>query len=424
MTRPLPYYGLILFFVLEYLRPNNYLPFLNAFHFNSIVPFLVLCAAIFSGSSPSNAYILRTGNTKTLLFFLFLIFVSVLTADVTLYAFTVMKTVLGYFLIFYVIRREVTDISKLKGIFAVLIFIHIAVLFLNPQLILNPEVRHYIASGAFLGDGNDFALSVSITIPMCLYMLLVEKGFLKKAVYLVALLILVAGVIGTSSRGGTLAMSAAVLYFWLKTNRKLISAVIIAILAGFVLMFAPPNYFERMQTIKTYETDGSAQGRLLAWGAGVRMALDNPVLGVGAGHFPVKYGVEYRPEGYGRTELPWSTAHSIYFVVLGELGFTGLLSMLFAIAASIMGNESRLRKIAELGPPEEKSSEMYRMLFTLNASMIAFAVGGAFLTAIYYPHLYVLMGLIGSARLIHENAPAVAIKERIGRPGSVRAVRA
>lgn len=424
MTRPLPYYGLILFFILEYLRPNNYLPFLNVFHFNSVVPFLVLCAAVFSGNAPSNAYILKTGNAKALLFFLFLIFISVLTADVTFYAFTVMKTVLGYFLIFYVIRREVTDISKLKGIFVVLIFVHIAVLLLNPQLIFNPEVRHYIASGAFLGDGNDFALSVSITIPMCLYMLLVEKGFLKKAIYSIALLVLVAGVIGTSSRGGTLAMSAAVLYFWLKTSNKLVSAVIIAILAGLVLYFAPTNYFERMQTIKTYESDGSAQGRLLAWKAGVQMALDSPVLGVGAGHFPVKYGVEYRPEGYGRTEIPWSTAHSIYFVVLGELGFTGLFCLLFIIIASFSGNESRQRNIASLGDPRGQSSGIYRIFFTLNASLIAFAVGGAFLTAIYYPHLYVLMGLIGSARLIHENAAVVTSKEKVVNSGSVKVARA
>jgi len=29
---------------------------------------------------------------------------------------------------------------------------------------------HYIASGSFLGDGNDFALSVNLVIPFCLFL--------------------------------------------------------------------------------------------------------------------------------------------------------------------------------------------------------------------------------------------------------------
>ena len=43
--------------------------------------------------------------------------------------------------------------------------------------------------------------------------------------------------------------------------------------------------------------EGSAQGRILAWQAAGRMALDHPLMGVGSGHFPVAYGVKYRPPG-------------------------------------------------------------------------------------------------------------------------------
>ena len=45
-----------------------------------------------------------------------------------------------------------------------------------------------------------------------------------------------------------------------------------------------------------------------------------------------------------------------------------------------------------------------RLLISLNSSLIAFAVGGAFLSAIYYPHIYVLAGLFGSAEYFYEKS--------------------
>ena len=38
----------------------------------------------------------------------------------------------------------------------------------------------------------------------------------------------------------------------------------------------------------------------------------------------------------------------------------------------------------------------------INASLIAFAVGGAFLSVAYYPHLYVLMGIFTASHFVFE----------------------
>jgi hypothetical protein len=37
----------------------------------------------------------------------------------------------------------------------------------------------------------------------------------------------------------------------------------------------------------------------------------------------------------------------------------------------------------------------------LNASLIAFAIGGAFLSVTYYPHIFVLAGLFASVELMY-----------------------
>jgi probable O-glycosylation ligase (exosortase A-associated) len=391
------YYGLLLFFILEYVRPNNYLPVLNVLHLNTVVPVGIVVISLLSHGRITTSDVLREPNTRMILVLLGLIVVSILTADVTLYAFNVFSTVVGYALVTWVIAKQITELQQIKGIFKTLVLVHIVVAVLTPQLFATTGDRPYIASGSFLGDGNDFSLSVNMAIPMCLFLLFDARSTVQRLLYGSALLILVLSVVGTSSRGGTLALACVGFYYWLKSEKKVVMAVVAGAAVALVFVFAPPTYFNRMETIGD-PMDGSAQGRILAWKAGIRMALDHPALGVGAGHFPVKYGVEYRPPNLPRTAVPWQTAHSNYFVILGELGFPGLAVLLLFIGSNFSRNR-RLTRVLKDRDNEGAVADT-RLLNSLSASLVAFVVGGAFLTAIYYPHMYVLAGLLIVARRV------------------------
>jgi hypothetical protein len=89
------------------------------------------------------------------------------------------------------------------------------------------------------------------------------------------------------------------------------------------------------------------------------------------------------------------TAHSVYFLALGELGLPGLLLVLVFIIGSLVAN-GRLASLARsrLG----RSSMEVQLLASMSASVIAFAVAGAFLSALYYPHIYVMAGIQVAAR--------------------------
>ena len=137
--------------------------------------------------------------------------------------------------------------------------------------------------------------------------------------------------------------------------------------------------------------ESSAQGRIIAWKAGVQMALANPILGAGAGHFPIVYGNFYHVEG-----TPWLTAHSIYFLLLGELGVPGLALLLTFIVGNLVANRRMVREAGEL-PPNQASTARNALACT-SAALVAFAIAGAFLSAAYYPHMYVLAGLLAAAR--------------------------
>jgi putative inorganic carbon (HCO3(-)) transporter len=391
------YYGLLLAILLEYIRPVAYVPALAVLRLNSLVPLSAFAASIlgFGSRRASNEEVLADPNTRFVLGILALLSVSVLTADVAIYATNLWTVIFGYVLLYWTLRQQLTSLSRMAGIFRALVLAHLIVVALNPQIFQGE--RQYITSGAFLGDGNDFALSVNVAIPLCLFLVFNAAGLTQRLFYTAALMAFVIAVVVTQSRGGTIALVAVGAYYWLKSDRKLVMASIAAVAVVVVVLVAPSGYFERMRTITDSE-EGSRQGRIEAWKAAVRMAVDNPLLGVGAGHFAIMHGAVYRTTTGGPHE---QTAHSIYFHVLGEFGLPGIALLVGMIAWNLRANRRLATELRRAGLAET-SSEL-RLLTASSAALIAYAVGGAFLSAFYYPHLYVLGALLAAARHVSKS---------------------
>ena len=206
----------------------------------------------------------------------------------------------------------------------------------------------------------------------------------------------IAGIVGTGSRGAFLAMSGALAYLVLNSRHKA-SAIAAAVVIGLgALALAPGSYLDRIQSIGSYEEDSSALGRIMAWKAAMRMAVGDP-LGVGAGNFNTAYGREYRPQQVDeRIYSPsrWISPHSVYFLVLGEYGIIGLITILILLYNNYRDNQAQI-KINEIA--KKRNSDAYSLPLLpkyLNTSLVAFSVGGAFLGGINYPHIYILTALI------------------------------
>ena len=130
------------------------------------------------------------------------------------------------------------------------------------------------------------------------------------------------------------------------------------------------------------------------------MMMSNPILGVGAGQFPANF-TRFAPGD----ETRWKTAHSIYFLVLGELGLPGLGVLLFFIFSNLAQNTRLVRQIRR--KPTAATDRQVQLLSCLSVSVIAYAIAGAFLSATYYPHMFVLSGVLLSARrLVREETRA------------------
>ena len=403
------YWWLLLVVFFEYARPGYQYRFLAALPLNSLLPLVLLFVSLMAGNQRPWSQIFRDKMWIWPGVMVFFVLASMSWATVTTYAYNVFTLIFGYLILFFLIARIITTRKRLRGLFLTLIVSHIFLIIYNPLVVTDPYVRHYITGATFLGDGNDFSLSLVILLPFSLELVMGAQKKSHKILYIVLLAILILAIIGTQSRGASLGMGTAFAYLWWRSPRKGPALVALAIALFGVLLYAPDVYFSRMKTLSNPEQESSAEARLRAWKAGARMAQDH-ILGVGAGNFPNNFP-KYRDND---APVRWMTAHSMYFLALGELGFAGLLLVLGLVFGNVLGNVKLRNKVVlqETGPPEQVKADV-RLLNMLAASALGFSVSGAFLSVTYYPHLYVLTALfIATRQIVASGYPALAEAKR------------
>lgn len=387
-------FGLLLVFVLEYTRPDQFAPFITSLKLYALVPLSVFIAAFAAQTCNPNGVIFGSTITKLLLALLLLAALSIVTALDSDRAWLFWQSLLGYILLFFMIAKLCDSRDKLKWVFRIIIVAHIWLIILNPALLTDPTQRTYVRNVTFLGDGNDFALSAAIALPMCLYLYQSARGSLARGLYVIGGLALFGAILGTQSRGAALAIIAMVFYLWTLSQSK--GKATVFIVAGLIIVLAITSeaYISRVQSIAHYQEDGSAQGRLIAWGAGIEMALRRPLLGVGPGCFPLAFA----GWGYSVPGIPMMNAHSVYFLALGELAWPGIAILLGLLWVLFRDNQSAIKSIPSGAGVEQLDNR--RLLVCTTASIVAFAVAGAFLSVLYYPHLYVISGIVFAAHRI------------------------
>jgi putative inorganic carbon (HCO3(-)) transporter len=258
-------------------------------------------------------------------------------------------------------------------------------------------------AGSFI-DNNGYALGCAMVMPLLvatgqnLSLLLggvPERRWFPLPFYLAAGLTAFT-VVSLFSRAGFLALGAVVAIFVLLQRRRLVAIGLLCVMALVTFLFVPmpKGYLDRIQTIKTYRDieEISALSRLHFWRVAVDMARDRP-LGVGLSNFEAAYN---RYDTSGGKFGPRRAAHSSHFEVLAETGFFGAATYvgLFCYALFI-GFRIRTRSRSP-----GLSPFLSRFFFTsanaLIVSMVAFLVGGAFISLALNDLTWLTFALVAS----------------------------
>ena len=265
--------------------------------------------------------------------------------------------------------------------------------------------------GTFIGGNNEIALALIMTIPLMHYLQTISQNKWVRRGLTVAMVLCAVAALGSYSRGALVAIVAMGAFLWLKSRQKIGLGLLVAIAIPPLIAFMPEQWSQRMDTINTYEEDESVNGRFNAWGMAFNLTKDRPLIGGGFEIATRQLFTRYAPDIMDDPRA----AHSNYFQALGEHGYVGLgLYLLFALLTWRTGTWI-IRNTANL-----KEYRWARDLAAMiQVSLIGFAVGGAFLSLLYFDVPYYLVAAMVATRILvekdlKEKAALAVIEKRTG----------
>lgn len=236
-------------------------------------------------------------------------------------------------------------------------------------------------TSTFIAGNNELGLAMIMTVPLLRYLHLQVQTKLIRFGLATAMVLTGLAAIGTQSRGALLAAVAMGGLLWLKSRNKATTAFYIIVAVGLIAVIMPQQYWDRINTIKTYEQDASAMGRINAWHTAFNLAKDR-ITGGGFETFQEPTFKLYAPD-----PEDLHAAHSIYFQVMGDHGFIGL-ALFVVIGLIAWRTGSKIIRKCQRVPDRKWAADLAAMT---QVSMVGYATGGAFLGLAYFDYYYHLV---------------------------------
>ncbi len=244
-----------------------------------------------------------------------------------------------------------------------------------------------------LEGNNELAVALVMMVPLMVYLLQVSTHKLIRIGLMVSIATTALAILGSQSRGALLAIVVMGFFLALKGKRPVLMSLVISTLLVAVIAFMPDAWTQRMDTIQSYEGDGSAMSRIYTWRTLFNCALDRPFVGAGFVSDNIEVFRRYAPRDaqFAHFDGLVLVAHSIYFQMIGEHGFVGLMLFL-TVGVITWVKASQLSKATRDCP--DFGAWVPLLMPMLQVGIIGYAVGGAFLSLAYLDLVYYLPAIV------------------------------
>lgn len=305
-----------------------------------------------------------------------------LTSDTEYIARQEFLRVLVYAVIFLAVMNHLHRQESTQIIGFTLFAVVTPICFYAAYQFLTTSARVWNVSTGYLGRGsgtyicpNHFAGLLELLLPLAIAYVLVGRGKpLTKILIGYAALMMVAGIAVTASRGSWIAVGAALLALalLLLTQRSFRwhALILVALLAaGGIVAFKQTDYFKKRLDMTFVGDKLDMNTRFIMWDAALRMWRDHPWVGVGPGHYDLRFR-EYRPSAL---QLQPERTHNDYLNALADWGAIGT-----ALIATTLGLLSygvvRVWRFVQRGDRDFSSNLSDKFAFVLGASAGIFAL--------------------------------------------------
>lgn len=413
-----PFYALLFYLFLAYFRPEAWLwsDFVSQFDLSFFVGLLVLFATLLSAEK----FRFSIGSALMLIFLTHSL-ISTVSSPYVDYAWPFWVRFAKQIVISLSIVTLVNNEERLRltlGVIAASLAFE-ATKQGWAQLILNPGAKNDNTHPLF-GDNNGVAVGMAMLAAILIALGRVSPQRWQKLLSRFAAVGVVYRGLSTYSRGGFLSFGTLGLHYVLRSNRKVVGILAIALISVAIVPVLPAAFWARMNTIDDAADTGvgqpgdySIEGRLHFWKVAVAMANDHPLLGVGHNGYPAAYSAYDSSEGeFGDMRA----THSSWFGVLADLGYTGLALFVLLIANGFR-TCIRAQRLAKRDPALQ---DLGKMAMAIEGALLVYCVGGSFVSDQYLEmHWHMLALSIAVDRLVRER---LTVTE--GAPASSAAVQA
>lgn len=246
--------------------------------------------------------------------------------------------------------------------------------------------------GTFL-EGNTFVgLAFVMVIPLMIFMAREEQRvWLKRLLYTMAVMTIISTIF-TYSRGAYLGLIVIIPLIFLSARKKVVAACILipAVLIGPLVI--PEKVFQRADQIENYQEEGSANQRLQSWTVAWNLVKDYPITGAG-------FEFEYAPDdhrwlSYSSEKYHWalkrsSSAHSIYFQILGQHGYIAFILFMVLLFGTLVS----LNKTKKLALTNKDTAWLAGYAGGLQVGVVGYMISGAFLSSAYFDLAWLFFAL-------------------------------
>lgn len=266
---------------------------------------------------------------------------------------------------------------------------------------------------SFIEDNNHLAIALLMVLPIGYYLYSQASQQWIKLGLAVAMPLIAVSVVGSYSRGALLAILAVSVFLWWKSRNRVVMGLAVLPLLPVLFVAMPSGWHDRMSSIADYEQDSSAQGRFNAWEYAYNVANDR-ITGAGFDSWSPETFARWAPD-----PRDVHAAHSIYFSVLADHGWIGLVFFL-AIFLGAWRMATRISQVTDGLPEYRWMADLSRML---QVCFVAYAVGGAFLSMSYFDLPWHLVSFVIIMRAMLEEQ-GIPLKKKAGyrHPGNSQQV--
>lgn len=249
-----------------------------------------------------------------------------------------------------------------------------------------------------MAESSTLAAVALMMLPLIHYVynnsLIFPDNRILKWLLLAAGITAMAAVVGSSARTGLVAGAILLMLYVLRSNYKLVWTVVLLVALGIaaVLDLEGSTWGQRMTTINTYNEDASATGRIDVWKWTLKFVADHPL---GGGFDAYRFnGIglpNSSPNAYSSNPsvIGGKAFHSIYFEVLGEQGFPGVLLYFSAMLLTF----SKLGKIKRFTKGKPMLAWANDLAVRTSDSQTVLMVSGLFIGIAFQPVMFYLVAL-------------------------------